>query len=172
SPSSVTAGAPAFDLTLSGSLFRNGDRIRFNGTPFTTSLSSQQCFTDLKTGFSFCGFTQATATIPASMITTPGTAQLSVLTTDGVLSSNVIDFFINQAPVISSLNPSSARTGAPAFTLQVLGSNFSPDPATGVNWNGAPLATTFVSATQLNAAVPANLLSSPGTANITLPPFD
>jgi hypothetical protein len=37
-----------------------------------------------------------------------------------------------------------------------------------VNWNGAPLATSFVSANQLQAAVPANLIASPGTAAITV----
>src|SRR5207249_1389587 len=37
-----------------------------------------------------------------------------------------------------------------------------------VNWNGAPLATSFVSSTQLTATVPASLVATAGTASITV----
>jgi len=37
-----------------------------------------------------------------------------------------------------------------------------------VSWNGAPLTTTFVSANQLRATVPASLVASPGSAAITV----
>jgi hypothetical protein len=36
-----------------------------------------------------------------------------------------------------------------------------------ISWNGTALATTFVSATQVTAAVPANLIATAGTANVT-----
>ncbi|HLK55061.1 MAG TPA: IPT/TIG domain-containing protein, partial [Chthonomonadaceae bacterium] len=37
-----------------------------------------------------------------------------------------------------------------------------------VNWNGNPLATTFVSTTQLSASVPAADIASPGAASVTV----
>ena len=37
-----------------------------------------------------------------------------------------------------------------------------------VQWNGTPLTTTFVSATQLTAQVPATLIATAGTATITV----
>jgi len=70
------------------------------------------------------------------------------------------------APVITLLNPSSAIAGNPGFTLTVTGTNF--DPAAVVQFNGAPLATTFNSGTQLQAAVPTGNIASSGTAIITV----
>ena len=67
---------------------------------------------------------------------------------------------------ITSLIPSSAAVGGAAFTLTVDGAGFSSGAA--VQWNGAPLPTTFINATQLTAAVPANLIASPGVVIITV----
>ena len=50
--------------------------------------------------------------------------------------------------------------GGPDFTLTVNGSNFLSNAT--VAWNGAPLATKFVSAGQLTALVPAALIASCG----------
>ncbi|HKF21525.1 MAG TPA: hypothetical protein VKE93_08155, partial [Candidatus Angelobacter sp.] len=70
------------------------------------------------------------------------------------------------APVISLLNPSSAIAGGSTFTLTVTGTKF--DPAAVVQFNGAALATTFNSSTQLQATVPAGNIASSGTAIITV----
>jgi len=48
----------------------------------------------------------------------------------------------------------------------VTGTQF--DPAAVVHFNGSPLATTFVSSTQLQAAIPASDIFTPGTAIITV----
>jgi uncharacterized protein (TIGR03437 family) len=73
-----------------------------------------------------------------------------------------------QAQTIVSLNPSSVATADPfpTVTLQVNGSGFAPGAV--VQWNGGPLATTFVSSMQLNATVPNTLYQTPGTATITV----
>ena len=78
-------------------------------------------------------------------------------------------------PVLTSLSPSSATAGGPAFTLTVNGSGFIPTmfslqgpvPGSVVQWNGTALTTTFVSTTQLTAAVPASDIASAGTAQVT-----
>ena len=70
------------------------------------------------------------------------------------------------APVLSSISPSTLPAGSPAFTLIVTGSGFAPQAA--VAWNGQPQTTTFVSATQLTAAIPAADVAQKGTASITV----
>ncbi len=72
----------------------------------------------------------------------------------------------NPVPVLAALVPGSITAGSSAFTLTVTGSAF----ATGatVNWNGSARATTFVSATQLQATVPAADVVLPGTAEVAV----
>ena len=72
----------------------------------------------------------------------------------------------NPAPSLSSLNPSTAVAGAAGFTLQVNGTNFVN--ASVVNFNGAALATAFVSATQLTAEIPAADISNAESVAITV----
>jgi len=67
---------------------------------------------------------------------------------------------------ITSLSPTTAAAGGASFQLTINGTGFGPDGA--AQWNGAALATSFVSATQVTATVPANLLASPGTVTITV----
>ncbi|MCC6586630.1 MAG: putative Ig domain-containing protein [Bryobacterales bacterium] len=69
------------------------------------------------------------------------------------------------APVLSALSPTSAVAGSAAFSVTLTGSNFAPNAV--VYWNlSIPLTTTFLSATQLSASVPVNLIASPGVALI------
>jgi hypothetical protein len=70
------------------------------------------------------------------------------------------------APVITLLTPSSALAGANAFTLQVNGTNF--DPAATVQFNGSPRTTTFISSTQLQAAINQADVASAGTSIVTV----
>jgi len=67
---------------------------------------------------------------------------------------------------ITSLVPSTTQAGSAAFTLTVNGAGFSSGAV--VQWNGAPLATNFVSATQVTTTIPANLVASPGLVTITV----
>ena len=69
-------------------------------------------------------------------------------------------------PSIISLSPPSATAGAAAFTLTVNGGAFTPTAI--VQWNGADLTTTYVSAAQLTATVPAGDVVQPGTAEVTV----
>jgi hypothetical protein len=69
-------------------------------------------------------------------------------------------------PAIASLSPSFTIAGGGPFTLTVNGSGFASTSV--VQWNGAALATTYVSATQLTATTTTADLASPGTALITV----
>jgi uncharacterized protein (TIGR03437 family) len=149
SPSSVTAGSTGFTLTATGSGFAAGSAVQWNGVSLVTT---------------FTNATQLTAQIPAGLVAGVGTASVRVTNPSGSVS-NILTFTIAAAPpVLSSLSPTSTLSGGPAFNLTVNGSGFVA--ASQVQWNGAPLSTTFVSPNQLTAAVPAQL--SPATASITV----
>ena len=150
SPSSATAGGPAFTLTVNGSGFLSGSVVDWNGSPLATSYVSGN---------------QLTASVTASLIAAQGTASITVVN-PGAVTSNTLTFTINApTPVITTLSPSSATAGGPAFTLTVNGSGFVS--ASMVDWNGSPLATSYVSGNQLTASVTASLIAAQGTASIT-----
>jgi hypothetical protein len=69
-------------------------------------------------------------------------------------------------PIVSSLSPDNALVGGPAFTLTVNGSNFLIGSV--VQWNGTQRPTTFVSGTQLTAAISANDLAVAGAASVAV----
>jgi CubicO group peptidase (beta-lactamase class C family) len=68
--------------------------------------------------------------------------------------------------IISSINPSSVSAGSQAFTLTVTGAALKKKSK--VQWNGATLETIRLSSNELTAFVPANLIASPGNAQITV----
>ena len=70
------------------------------------------------------------------------------------------------APTINSLAPNSATAGGAAFVLTVNGTNFASTAA--INWNGAAQATTFVTASQLTATIPAAGIVTSGTVTVTV----
>ena len=72
----------------------------------------------------------------------------------------------NPVPAITSLAPATATAGGAAFTLTVTGSGFVNGAV--VRWNGANRPTTFVSDTQLTAAIPATDIATADTASITV----
>jgi uncharacterized protein (TIGR03437 family) len=156
SPNSATEGGPGFTLTVNGTGFVNGSKVRWDGSERQTT---------------FVSATQLTAQILAADIVGTGQASVTVFNpTPGGGVSNVTSFNItsgnNPAPVLSSISPNSASAGAAAFALTANGSNFVPSSK--VRWNGAELQTAFVSATQLSAQVTANLVASAGTAQVTV----
>ena len=69
--------------------------------------------------------------------------------------------FVNQ-PLV----PDAKAPGAGAFTLTVNGTGFVSGSE--VHWNGSPRSTTFVSASQLKAAIPAADIATRGTATVTV----
>src|SRR5207247_1139623 len=129
SPSSVTAGALAFTVTVTGNGFANASVVRWNGaTRPTRSVSARRW----------------EASIAAADVATAGTAQVSVVTPSpgGGTSGDLTFTIANPVPGVLSLSPSSVTAGAPAFTVTVNGSGFAN--ASVVRWNGATRPTTFV----------------------------
>jgi hypothetical protein len=150
SPKSATAGGAAFSLTVTGNNFVSGAKVNWNGAALQTIPGS--------------GTTTLTAVVPASDIATAGTASVTVTTSGG--TSSGATFTINPKPTITSLSPSSATAGGPAFTLTVNGTGFLSGAA--VTFGNAALATTFVSATKLTAAVPAAYIGAAGPVSVVV----
>ena len=153
SPNSAIAGAAAQTVTINGTGFVAGSKVQWNGADRTTT---------------FVSATQVTAQIPATDLATAGAASITVVNpAPGGGASNAASFAINNpVPTIASLNPASALVGSAALTLTVTGTNFISGSV--VRLGGADRATTFVSATQVTAQIPATDLATAGTASITV----
>lgn len=153
SPSTVVAGGAAFTLTLSGGNFVSGSLVQVNGSGRPTTFVSN---------------TQLTAAISASDIASPGTLSITVnnAAPGGGTSSALTLAVTTPAPSLSSISPNSATAGSGGITLTVIGNNFVSSSV--VRVNGANRATTFVSNTQLTAAIPASDLAVGAFLSITV----
>ena len=69
-------------------------------------------------------------------------------------------------PIITGIDPASKTAGDSAFDLTVNGTNF--EDVSKVRWNGADRTTTYVSDTELSAAIPAADIETAGTASVTV----
>jgi hypothetical protein len=154
SPASATAGGAAFTLTLTGVGFVSGATVNFGANPAITPSSVT--------------LAQITATVPAADIASAGTVNVNVTNpSPGGGTSNAQVFTINNpAPVASSLAPASAMAGGAGFMLTVNGSGFAPTSV--VKFNGGARTTTFVSATQITAAITPADIATAGTANVVV----
>ena len=87
---------------------------------------------------------------------------LAVIASCGLLCAQT-----SPVPFVNSpLVPTTAAPGSAAFELTVNGTGFVS--ASVVHWNGSPRATTFISSSQLHAAILASDLAAPGTAYVTV----
>ncbi|HUL93628.1 MAG TPA: S8 family serine peptidase [Burkholderiales bacterium] len=153
SPSTAAAGGAAFALTVNGSNFVNGAEVRWNGAGRATT---------------FVSAAQLTAAISAADIAAGGTASVTVFNpAPGGGTSTAATFTVfNPVPAVADLSPSSITFGGAAFTLTVNGSNFANGAQ--VQWSFAARTTTFVSAGQLTAVIPAGDIAAPGTHSVTV----
>ena len=103
SPSSVLAGGPAFTLTVNGSGFRVGSAVRWNGVNRPTT---------------FVSATQLQASIGATDIAAPGTADVTVFTSaPGGGASATVPLTIRGLPTLAVSTTSVAGGGAVTVTL-------------------------------------------------------
>jgi len=69
-------------------------------------------------------------------------------------------------PTLSAISPSSVVAGFSALNLSVYGSNF--QNGANVNWNGKALSSSWVSASEMTATIPATDIASVGSAAVTV----
>ena len=154
SPTSKTAGDPAFTLTVNGANFNTSSVVQLGGSPRTTT---------------FVNSTQVTAQIPATDIAVVGTPPITVVNpSPGGGTSSAVNLTVSTVPVptITTLSPASVTAGAANFTLTVNGTNFVAGSV--VRFNGSARTTTFVNSTQLTAAILATDIVNSGNVPITV----
>jgi len=113
------------------------------------------------------------STVYSSAITVSSTETLEAIATATVYSTSAvataaytISIPTNPLPAISGVSPAFTNAGGAVFTLKVNGSGFIASSM--AYWGASALTTTYVSATQLTAQVPAADTAAAGTNAITV----
>ena len=151
-PSKVGIGSGAFTLTVTGQNFAATAVVRVNGNARPTTYVSA---------------TTLTAAIPATDDAAARTLNITVLNPNNVLSNTVtLSVSGTAAPVITLLSPSTVNSGGTAFTLQILGSNFTSTAS--VRVNGNLRSSTFVDSGTLRAQILASDIATPGSVSVTV----
>ena len=161
SAASVSAGANV-TATLTNGAGGSGDWLAF--APVGAASSSYTQFT-----YVGAGVTTRTWTVTAPQ--TAGAYEFRLFLNNGfsrVATSPPVTVTVDPSPVpsIGSLNPVRVNAGSGAFTLTVNGAGFVP--ASAIRWNGVARPTTYVSSSQLRAAIAAADVAAPGPAQVTV----
>jgi IPT/TIG domain len=152
-PSMVLAGAGATDVLITGTGFLPTSAVTVNGGARTVTYTSA---------------TEISVSLSAADLATAGTLNLvATNAAPGGGSSPAVTFAVdNPMPVIASLAPASVIEGAAAFTLDVKGTGFTTGST--VHWNATALTGILVSPNQIDAAVPATLISANGSVQVVV----
>ena len=138
-------------------------------TTCTRSVDNNQAGTLTATpsaGSTFAGWSASSfggGTTTCSSATNPCNFAMSNTNSSVTATFNLVP---NPLPTTTSIAPTSRVAGDGAFTLTVNGTNFVASSV--VRWAGADRVTTFVSSTQLTAAIPATDLTTTGPKAITV----
>ncbi|MEO6725902.1 MAG: IPT/TIG domain-containing protein, partial [Blastocatellia bacterium] len=153
SPDTVLAGGPGFTLVITGTGFSSDSVVRVNGTDRITDFVSE---------------TTLAAQITAADVAAGAALTINVFNPPpGGGMSNPLTLNVNNpVPRITSISPDAAAAGGGAFTMVVSGVNFVANSV--VRFNGIDVPTTFVTNSQLTAAIPASLLAGAGIAPVTV----
>lgn len=154
-PAQVNSGSGAQTLTVQGSDFISSSVVRVDGTGRSTT------FVDANT---------LTASLPGSDVSAAGTHGITVFTpAPGGGTSNSIPLtvvFVNPAPALTSLSPSTVVTGSGARQVTINGAGF-----VGVSqatFEGSPRTTSLVSSNVLSVSLTSADVATPGVFSIAV----
>lgn len=157
SPSSVDVNATPPKVAITGSNFAAGDVVTWNGG----DRASTSTFLDQN---------DMTVQATAADVSAAGTASISVSTPGLIIASPSVNLTITASgtstPSVRSLSPSSAAAGSADLEVTVSGSGFVSSST--LLWNSNPVATAFLDSSHLVALIPASLLTTAGTANVSV----
>ena len=145
-PDSANRDAPPFDMTVLGSGFETSSTILIDAQAVTTSFISP---------------THLVARVPTSVTASSGSHSVQVRNEGGNQSNSVILTIVPPAPVLRSITPRVVAAGSGTLTIFITGLNFSPGATASID--GTPIATTFISAFELRATVPASFTAAVGS---------
>ena len=168
---------PPAALTVSASVVSPGSQVTvtlvrgFGGDSDWLALARTGADEDDYLQWTWVGDGVTDRTWTVTMPDTAGTYEFRLfISSENILAAKspvvTVDASVNPTPVATSLSPTFAMAGGPAFTLTVNGSKFMSGSV--VRWNGASRPTTFVSATQLQAAIGAGDIAAAGSASVTV----
>jgi lamin tail-like protein/IPT/TIG domain-containing protein len=149
-PRVVIVGSSASLLFVSGENFDPAAKVLVEETVAATTFTSAR---------------ELRATVPGNLTSTLGTRSLRVRNGDGQVSNLLAFEIIPVSTRITSTSPAQAVAGGTDFVLTVTGANFKSGAS--VLFDQAPLVTRFVSASQLQADVPAGLIAKVGLRAIS-----
>jgi hypothetical protein len=144
-----TSNVPT-SISIFGSGFAANATVQANGTfvPVTSQNGTNITVSLASTFFAAAGSIQLVVSNPGTPVVQSNAATVSVV-----------------APTLSfSISPNYATAGSPDTKITVSGNGFFADSV--VKWNNTALATTYVSAKQLTAIIPASYLSGFAQASI------
>ena len=159
-PSQVIVNSPATTISVTGSNLTSRSTVLWNGTSLVTSYGT--CLVNYT--YTLC----LRATVPANLLTTVGTASITVSSPTATPSvSNALQVSVTY-PLAPTLFSISAIAGAinTAVSLGITGTNFVSSSV--VLLNGTAVPTTFSSSTSLIANIPAASLATPGVFPISV----
>ncbi|HEX9139872.1 MAG TPA: PQQ-binding-like beta-propeller repeat protein, partial [Steroidobacteraceae bacterium] len=152
SPTFTSAGVPGFTITATGGNFVSQSVVQWAGSPRATTFVSS---------------TQLTAQITAADVANPVSVPITVVAPE-IAASQPVPFNV-YAPValsLTSVSPVVVYAGGPATMLTLTGTGFNTTST--VQLNGAGVATALVSATELQAMIPASAIANPGSIAVSV----
>jgi hypothetical protein len=159
-PNTAMVDSGPTGMTVNGSNFASGAAVQWTFGGTTSTLPAD-----------FLTAVQLQTTVPASFLTTAGTAQVAATNPAGAPSGLLPFTVYYPQPILNSLNPNSAPAQSGPTQVTANGNGF----FTGAKmlWTtpgGAqlPLPATFINSLQLQATIPASFLSTPGTAQVAI----
>lgn len=152
-PTQVLVGSGATVVTLTGTGFVSDSTVDVDGTAVSTTYVSA---------------TVLQVTLQASQLSQTGTHTFTVVNPipGGGTSSGAILTVANPAPVLTALSPAQVLVGSTSATVTLTGTGFVG--ASAVNINGSPIATSFVSSTELQITLASSQLAQVGTYTLTV----
>jgi subtilisin len=161
---SATSVGPSSQVTVT---LANG----FGGLGDWIALASSAAANTSYVTFTYVGTGVTDRTWTVTMPTTPGPYEFRLFTNNSYTRAATspvvtVDAAVNPVPAIASLSPASLPAGSGALTLTVNGTGFVASSV--VQWNGSARVTTFVSASQLRAAITAADLGAMGSFPVTV----
>lgn len=117
--------------------------------------------------FQFATAIPASTAYKVTQLSQTSTSQTCTVTNgSGTATANITTVTVTCVPVTVVPNPSIIAAGNPAFTLTALGTGYLPNSV--VNWNGVAMPSSYVSATEVLAQVPASAVAAAGTAQVVV----
>ena len=138
SPTAALLNSAAFVLTATGTSVVGSSTLQWNGVARPTTVVSS---------------TEIRATISSSDLLTASVVPVTIFTpSPGGGTSASQNFVVNApAPVLSTISPIRTTVGDPAFTMHATGLSFQSNSV--VQFDGVERSTTYVTNTQLRAAI-------------------